>query len=112
MMASTIRFPADLKAEATAYAEALGISLNALCAVALRDYMDSRKAARTSVRAGLRPSVTLGGVPAQAAARAAPARAVQGPTGTASVPRVGANQPCPCGSGQKYKRCHGKSVAA
>ncbi|HEX3243783.1 MAG TPA: SEC-C metal-binding domain-containing protein, partial [Chloroflexota bacterium] len=22
--------------------------------------------------------------------------------------RVGRNDPCPCGSGQKYKRCHGK----
>lgn len=26
----------------------------------------------------------------------------------ASVPKVGANHPCPCGSGQKYKRCHGR----
>ncbi|MEJ5898232.1 preprotein translocase subunit SecA [Aquabacterium sp. G14] len=24
------------------------------------------------------------------------------------VPRVGRNDPCPCGSGQKYKNCHGK----
>ncbi len=24
------------------------------------------------------------------------------------VPRVGRNDPCPCGSGRKYKRCHGK----
>jgi preprotein translocase subunit SecA len=24
------------------------------------------------------------------------------------VPRVGRNEPCPCGSGQKYKHCHGK----
>lgn len=23
------------------------------------------------------------------------------------VPRVGRNEPCPCGSGVKYKRCHG-----
>ncbi|MBK6890139.1 MAG: preprotein translocase subunit SecA [Sphingobacteriales bacterium] len=23
-------------------------------------------------------------------------------------PKVGANQPCPCGSGKKYKNCHGK----
>jgi preprotein translocase subunit SecA len=26
----------------------------------------------------------------------------------AAVPRVGRNDPCPCGSGQKYKNCHGK----
>ncbi|MDD2924403.1 preprotein translocase subunit SecA [Rhodoferax sp.] len=26
----------------------------------------------------------------------------------ATVPRVGRNDPCPCGSGKKYKQCHGK----
>jgi preprotein translocase subunit SecA len=26
------------------------------------------------------------------------------------VPRVGRNEPCPCGSGNKYKHCHGKLV--
>ena len=26
----------------------------------------------------------------------------------ASVPKVGRNEPCPCGSGKKYKNCHGK----
>ena len=25
-----------------------------------------------------------------------------------SVPVVGRNEPCPCGSGKKYKHCHGK----
>ncbi|CAJ2822729.1 Preprotein translocase, SecA subunit [Burkholderia pseudomallei] len=29
-----------------------------------------------------------------------------GPAG--EVPRVGRNDPCPCGSGKKYKHCHGK----
>ncbi|MBF3851049.1 SEC-C domain-containing protein [Burkholderia pseudomallei] len=24
------------------------------------------------------------------------------------MPRVGRNDPCPCGSGKKYKHCHGK----
>ena len=24
------------------------------------------------------------------------------------LPRVGRNDPCPCGSGKKYKSCHGK----
>jgi hypothetical protein len=23
------------------------------------------------------------------------------------VPKVGRNEPCPCGSGRKYKHCHG-----
>ena len=39
------------------------------------------------------------------------AAAVQNVTGTVqaqrSIPKVGRNQPCPCGSGRKYKHCHG-----
>ena len=43
---------------------------------------------------------------------AAPAAAISsslGPVGraTAAVPEVGRNDPCPCGSGKKYKKCHG-----
>jgi preprotein translocase subunit SecA len=40
------------------------------------------------------------------AAAIAPAAAVPLPAG--AVPRVGRNDPCPCGSGKKYKQCHGK----
>ncbi|OYU98977.1 MAG: preprotein translocase subunit SecA, partial [Burkholderiales bacterium PBB5] len=29
-------------------------------------------------------------------------------TVASELPRVGRNDPCPCGSGQKYKNCHGK----
>jgi preprotein translocase subunit SecA len=29
-------------------------------------------------------------------------------TVAAAVPKVGRNDPCPCGSGKKYKQCHGK----
>ncbi len=36
---------------------------------------------------------------------AAAAAAVAG--GSPAVPRVGRNDPCPCGSGKKYKHCHG-----
>jgi preprotein translocase subunit SecA len=25
-----------------------------------------------------------------------------------TVPKVGRNDPCPCGSGKKYKHCHGR----
>ena len=28
--------------------------------------------------------------------------------GPMTVPKVGRNQPCPCGSGRKYKKCHGR----
>jgi preprotein translocase subunit SecA len=27
---------------------------------------------------------------------------------TTEVPKVGRNDPCPCGSGKKYKQCHGR----
>ncbi|HLB95591.1 MAG TPA: preprotein translocase subunit SecA [Patescibacteria group bacterium] len=29
-------------------------------------------------------------------------------TPSSSVPKVGRNDPCPCGSGKKYKKCHGR----
>jgi preprotein translocase subunit SecA len=55
----------------------------------------------------------MGPAPRAAAATVAPApRAVasslgplERPVGT--VPEVGRNDPCPCGSGKKYKKCHG-----
>jgi preprotein translocase subunit SecA len=28
-----------------------------------------------------------------------------------SAPKVGRNDPCPCGSGRKYKKCHGAAAA-
>jgi preprotein translocase subunit SecA len=31
------------------------------------------------------------------------------PQGTA-VATVGRNDPCPCGSGKKYKKCHGENL--
>ena len=33
--------------------------------------------------------------------------AALGAGAAAAVPRVGRNEPCPCGSGKKYKHCHG-----
>ncbi|BDT66193.1 protein translocase subunit SecA [Comamonadaceae bacterium OS-1] len=36
--------------------------------------------------------------------------AARGPQTAANLPRVGRNDPCPCGSGNKYKLCHGKLV--
>ncbi|MCU0403959.1 MAG: SEC-C domain-containing protein, partial [Chitinophagaceae bacterium] len=26
-------------------------------------------------------------------------------------PKIGRNDPCPCGSGKKYKQCHGRGIA-
>ena len=45
-------------------------------------------------------------VPDHAEARAALARAS---TGSAAAPPAGRNDPCPCGSGKRYKHCHGAS---
>ncbi|MCY1376014.1 Protein translocase subunit SecA [compost metagenome] len=36
------------------------------------------------------------------------AAASAAPRPAGDVPRVGRNDPCPCGSGKKYKQCHGK----
>jgi len=36
-------------------------------------------------------------------------RAVESSQGSSqAVPKVGRNEPCPCGSGKKYKKCHGR----
>jgi len=43
--------------------------------------------------------------PALGAAAAAPARNPQDPS---SWGKVGRNEPCPCGSGRKFKHCHGR----
>ena len=54
--------------------------------------------------------------PAPSASRftySAPAKS-EGPSGPSTVVRkdqkVGRNDPCPCGSGKKYKKCHGAQV--
>ena len=47
---------------------------------------------------------------AAARARAGASSSSLGPLGrrdAATVPEVGRNDPCPCGSGKKYKKCHG-----
>ncbi|WP_425600620.1 SEC-C metal-binding domain-containing protein [Pinirhizobacter soli] len=107
------RFPDELRAEATAYASSIGLSVNALVCVALRDYLDARKGLQPG-RQGVgveAPQTHLSGAKAFAAvdAIAGPKRTKAGPgIDPLQVPKVGVNDPCPCGSGQKYKRCHGK----
>jgi len=50
--------------------------------------------------AGARESGAAGGVGPKP-------RVLSGPLATGTVPEVGRNEPCPCGSGRKYKKCHG-----
>jgi preprotein translocase subunit SecA len=52
------------------------------------------------------PSLDAGGQP-EVGEDAAGATAAQKPM-TRRQPKVGRNEPCPCGSGKKYKHCHGK----
>jgi preprotein translocase subunit SecA len=42
-----------------------------------------------------------------AAASLAGAGAASQPTQRRTGEKVGRNDPCPCGSGKKYKKCHG-----
>ena len=66
-------------------------------------------ASRIEREAGQMTNVTYAGseasVPGAEATAAAGAAAV---APAEAVPRVGRNDPCPCGSGLKYKQCHGK----
>ena len=64
--------------------------------------------AETLARHGIGPSAG-GAMPAAArnAAAPAPARNPQDPT---SWGKVGRNEACPCGSGKKFKHCHGRYV--
>ncbi len=50
-------------------------------------------------------NVTSAGTPVQAAATASKTPVSRGE-------KVGRNSPCPCGSGKKYKNCHGRNVSA
>lgn len=79
---TTVRLADPLKERALAYAEGLGISLNALMAVALKDYLDTRERRPKEAQ----PQVKV----------------------SATIPKVGRNERCPCGSGKKYKLCHGR----
>jgi preprotein translocase subunit SecA len=51
------------------------------------------------------PAPAVGGNPDEASQVAAPNAPV-----TRGSPKVGRNDPCPCGSGRKFKECHGRLV--
>ncbi|MDR0583733.1 MAG: preprotein translocase subunit SecA [Treponema sp.] len=67
---------------------------------------------RQSVSTGSASHSSIGSFGAGASGRAAsPMRAASRPeaaTVVRSQPKVGRNDPCPCGSGRKYKHCHGR----
>jgi preprotein translocase subunit SecA len=87
--------------------EVIGI----LARVPVRTQAEVEAAERARAEAAQAAARAAAEVSALAAAQAALALAAPGaetPAAAASVPRVGRNEPCPCGSGRKYKHCHGR----
>ncbi len=64
------------------------------------------QAAATATGTAKKPAKKAGGV------RADGAEPDKGETVRRERPKVGRNDPCPCGSGKKYKKCHGKDEEA
>ncbi|MFS8615973.1 MAG: preprotein translocase subunit SecA [Solitalea sp.] len=54
---------------------------------------------RASAATAARTAAAGGGMPVETAVKAQPVRVGE---------KIGRNDPCPCGSGKKYKNCHGK----
>ncbi|OPX94969.1 MAG: hypothetical protein A4E62_02780 [Syntrophorhabdus sp. PtaU1.Bin002] len=93
MATLTIRFPDVLKDKMKACADEMGLSLNSLVLVATDAYLRGRTSEKVDdVKESLKPESS----PPVAAKK--PER---------PIPKVGRNDPCPCGSGKKYKKCHG-----
>jgi preprotein translocase subunit SecA len=89
VIAEAPRQPRQIVAQ-HAEAEAWGAGTGAAAATAQAAPQPSG-AARPGLRAG---------APAAGTKSAAPSQPVR------AMPRVGRNDPCPCGSGKKYKKCH------
>jgi hypothetical protein len=125
-MATTARLPDALKQEAETYARGLGVSLNALLAFALRDYLDARRGlvvvpapvpsvpvAAPAVVAfppgalspGLASLVALASPDVVRVHEAQPA-----PPDWSAQPAQGRRVPCPCGSHKPWKDCHGRKA--
>jgi hypothetical protein len=74
-MATSVRLTEMLKVEAAAYASDLGISINALVAVALREYLDKRPARGPGSSAGPGvPSSRLGSAAPVVGAKKSPTK--------------------------------------
>lgn len=91
MATLTIRFPDVLKDKMKACADEMGLSLNSLVLVATDAYLRGRTPEKVDdVKELLKPE-------------SSPQVATKKP----EIPKVGRNDPCPCGSGKKYKKCCG-----
>jgi hypothetical protein len=123
--AITARLPAGLKSESEAYAASLGVSLNALIAVALRDYLDARKRPLRPLEAPFQPLAEASSIPVlpspPLALSSSPGAVDAQPVLTEAKryrkPPGGSGAPCPCGAKKppffdyplKWRECHGKA---
>ncbi len=62
--------------------------------------------------AGMLQSSATSAATMPAPTAAAPALATESPVDPSTISVVGRNEPCPCGSGLKYRQCHGKKPDA
>jgi preprotein translocase subunit SecA len=74
------------------------------------DNADAAGAAVRRATAQVKTTITAGGSTAAAPARGIPEEEIKLPKVTVrrEMPKVGRNEPCPCGSGKKFKNCHGR----
>ncbi len=108
-MAFTARLNPEVEAQAKGYAQSVGISLNALLSVALREYLDARHGMRSSGGRALRSPA-----PPVVEAVASPlALDLAVPVGKSYAAPKSRSDPCPCGARNaqgfrlKWKQCHG-----
>jgi SEC-C motif len=85
-----VRLPQELYDTLADEADFRGVLPSALAVDAIQEWLKAR-----------RPRSQLHVMPAPASV----GTAVRKPQAT--YPKVGANEPCSCGSGKKYKKCHG-----
>jgi preprotein translocase subunit SecA len=74
-------------------------------AAAARDLDKAQAAARRAME----QLAQAGFTPSSASQEAEKAVAKAKGASVSKYPKVGANDPCPCGSGKRYKKCHGKA---
>ena len=88
------------------FGKAAGLAGLGAAVPALLTGCSSDDSPRTAQAAAAQAAAAQGGMPQQGAR---PAQAPQMPPQrpVRAAPKVGRNQPCPCGSGKKFKNCHG-----
>ena len=109
-----LRLPMHLIEEAKAEAEALHVSLNTYILQAIANYIPYTRRITKSWPPTAAPSPASRRQRQRHRRRSATPRRLlrqrRAPS-EAAVPKVGRNQPCPCGSGKRYRHCHGDGLS-